>query len=122
MIISLLVDIWQSFKYGVLKQRPNIDFSEIPNEFKFISHYDELNDVHWLEVQDMPEFIVSGKTTKELANNFTDTLLVYYDIPTYFAKRFAANSNIVFEITNQKTKKQEIINLNYKEALSKALA
>ncbi|PIZ63140.1 hypothetical protein COY17_01185 [Candidatus Saccharibacteria bacterium CG_4_10_14_0_2_um_filter_52_9] len=108
---------WQSFIYGVLKRRPSIDFSEIPSTIHFTSRYDQKNKVHWVESPELPEFIVSGKTSEELAKNVGDTLLVYFDVPTYFARRFPEG---VFNFTNKKTGQQETIQV--KKELDRALA
>lgn len=120
-IMNSLVDLWQTFNYGLLKKRPSIDFSEMPDQLSFISHYDKENDVHWLEVPDLPEFIVTGKNTDELARNFTDTLLTYFDVPRYFAKRYNPD-RIILKIVNQKTGEQETIDTLYKEEIDKVLA
>jgi predicted RNase H-like HicB family nuclease len=112
------ISVWQSFIYGVLKYRPAIDFSEIPATLDFVAHYDAKNDVHWVEAPQLPEFYVSGKTSEELAKNVGDTLLVYFDVPTYFAKKW---SDGVFNFTNQKTGEHETIHVN-KEELDRVLA
>jgi predicted RNase H-like HicB family nuclease len=117
-MINIVVYAWQSFLYGFLKRRPDFDFSEIPQQINFESHYDKENDVHWLEVPELPEFYVTGKTAEELAEHFTETLLVYFDVPVYFARRY--KPGIRFDFNNQKTKEREIIEL--KEELHRALA
>lgn len=114
-------NLWQEFIYGVLKRRPTIDFSEMPETISFVSNYDEKHDVHWLEATNLPEFIVSGKDAKELATNINDTLLVYFDVPHYFAKRFKVDSTI-FNFENKKTNQHETVELNYKEELDRVLA
>ncbi len=118
LMTNWLISVWQSFIYGVLKKTPNIDFSEIPQNIEFISHYDAARDVHWVEAPQLPEFIVSGKTSEELAKNVGDTILVYFDVPTYFARKFPDG---VFNFTNQKTGEHETIHLN-KEELDRVLA
>jgi len=116
-----LVNVWQTFIYGVLKHRPEIDFSEIPANIHFVSHYDKENDILWVESPELPEFYVSGKTSEELARNVGDTLMVYFDIPTYFARNFKDG---VFNFSNLKTGEHETIqsnNVNYKEELHRVL-
>ncbi|HEX6257942.1 MAG TPA: hypothetical protein VFZ48_00515 [Candidatus Saccharimonadales bacterium] len=115
---SFLDYIGQVIMYGVFKNKPDIDFSEIPETISFVSHYDKDNDVHWLESPELPEFYVTGKNVEELARNTTDTLLVYYDVPTYFARRFSHTAE--FKFTNQKTGKEETIHI--KEELHRAIA
>lgn len=117
-MINEIHHLWQSFLYGVLGNRPDFDFSKIPTKVSFISHYDKEHDVHWLESRDLPEFYVSGRTTEDLARHMADTLLVYYDVPTYFARRL--QPQVKLDFTNQKTKEHESIEL--REELHKVLA
>lgn len=116
--MNYLISFWQSLVYGALNRRPAIDFSEIPAQIQFTSHYDEKNEVYWVEAENLPEFIVTGKTKADLARNIGDTLMVYFDIPTYFAKKFVDGS---FQITDPKTGVIETIQVN-KEELNKVLA
>lgn len=116
-----MINIWHHFLYGFLKRTPNIDFSEIPQKLDIVSHYDKKNKVHWVEVPQLPEFYATGKTSEELARNIYDTILVYFDVPTYFAKRFKPSESKL-NFLNKKTGKEEIIQLDYKEELDKVLA
>jgi len=116
--MNTMIYLWQAFIYGVLGMRPSIDFSEIPKQFSFSSHYDEENKVYWVEAYNLPEFIVSGKTPEELAKNFVDTILVYFDVPRYFAKKYKGGE---FKFTNPKTGEAQTVQLN-KEELSRVLA
>jgi predicted RNase H-like HicB family nuclease len=109
---------WQGFLYGVLKQRPDIDLSDLPLQIRIISHYDKASQLHWVEAPDHPDFMATGRTSEELAKNIGDTLLVYFDIPSYFARKYTDGTLIV---TNHKTGEQETISIN-KEALEKVLA
>lgn len=117
--MDYLINIWQGLKYGVFRQRLNFD--DLPDTLKFISHYDRKSDLHWLECPDLPEFFVTGKDKEELARNVTDTLLVYYDVPTYFAKRFKPD-NTTFSYENQKTGQHEYVSLDYIEELKRVAA
>jgi hypothetical protein len=99
--------LWQALIYGVLKRKPSIDLSLIPDKFTYTCHYDKTNKVHWVEVPELPEFIVTGKTPEELAENFIDTVCVYFDIPTYFARKF--NASYTFNYFNHKTGKHMTI-------------
>jgi len=119
-MIDIATNLWQEFIYGVLKRRPTIDFSEMPSQINFVSHYDAERDVHWVEAPSLPEFIVSGKDAKELAIHINDTLMVYFDVPTYFAKRINID-NTIFNFENKKTNQLETVHLDYKKELDKVL-
>lgn len=118
MSMNPLLHVWQAFIYGTLKRKPPIDFSEIPMQIRFTSHYDEKNKVYWVEAENLPEFVVTGKTKEELAKNIGDTILVYFDFPHYFATKFVDGEYV---ITDPKTGEIETIQVN-KEELDKALA
>lgn len=83
-----------------------------------ISHYDETRDIHWVEAPDLPEFFASGKTPEDLAKNIGDTILVYFDVPTYFSKKYEDG---IFTFHNKKTGERELITVNKKE-LDRVLA
>lgn len=120
-IMESAIYLWQSIVFGVFKKDPHIDFSEFPSTLRFISHYDSKNDIHWLECPELPEFHVTGKNKEELARNVTDTLLVYFDVPTYFARKFRPD-NIRFNFENKKTGEHEYVSLDYMEELNRVLA
>jgi len=117
-MMNSITSAWQTFIYGVLKRRPAIDFSEIPQQINFTTHYDAKNQVYWAEASAMPEFYVSGKTLEELTRNIGDTVLVYFDVPHYFAKKYKDGQ---FSLTDPITGKVETISLN-KEELNRVLA
>lgn len=119
-VIDTVHNVWQGFIYGVLNRRPSIDLSEIPTEVHFKQYFDKKNKVYWIEAKELPDFIVSGKNQTELARNFHETMMVYFDVPTYFAKKL--NPTIRINITNHKTKQNEELNVNYREELNKVLA
>lgn len=108
-------------KYDILRQEAIFDYSIMPNPINFVSHYDEERDLHWLEVEELPGFVVSGRNKVELARNLGDTLLVYYDVPTYFAKKWNPE-NQKFAFLNRKTGEQEYVSLDYEDELSRATA
>lgn len=113
--------IWQSFIYGVLKRQPDFDFSQVPSVLNFVSHYDKENDLHWLECRELPEFYVTGKNKEELARNVTDTLFVYFNVPTYFARKYKPD-NVKFSFENKKTGEHEYVSLDYIEELNRVMA
>jgi predicted RNase H-like HicB family nuclease len=113
-----LITLWQTFIYGTLKRRPATDLSEMPTQLNFVMHYDKRNKLYWVEATNLPEFVVTGKTLEEVAKNIGDTILVYFDIPTYFAKQYVDGE---FKLINPKTGEEETTKLN-KEELSRVLA
>jgi predicted RNase H-like HicB family nuclease len=115
---NLLTLIVQYIWYGVLKRTPNVDFSEIPTEINLIPGYDEANDVHYVIAPELPEFIVTGKTSEELHKNIGDSILVYYDVPSYFARKYKDG---ILNFTNQKTGTHETIKFD-KKALDEVFA
>jgi predicted RNase H-like HicB family nuclease len=113
-----IVEISQFVKYGLLKRPYSLE-GKLPQTINFDSHYDAENEIHWLECSEFPEFYVTGKDKEELARNVTDTMLVYFDVPTYLAKRYKP-TNMRFTFQNQKTGEQEYVSLDYIDELRKA--
>lgn len=87
-MLRLLHKLWQSFYYGVLGYTSDIDLSVMPANISLQTHYDSKNDVYWVESEDLPDFEATGRTPKELAEHIGDALLVYLDVPYYFAKNY----------------------------------
>jgi len=79
--------IWQLFYYGLLGRASTVDLSVIPPTINLSTHYDEVNKVYWVESDDLPDFEATGKTFESLAEHVFDSLLVYLDIPYYFARK-----------------------------------
>lgn len=119
-MIDAAYGVWQNFYYGVLGKRPSIDLTTIPQTLQFKNYYDKKNKVFWIEAVDLPGFLVSGKTQDELARNFHETMMVYFDVPTYFAKKL--NPIISLDAINPKTKQPEQTTVNYRKELHKVLA
>lgn len=117
-MVNFILYLWQEFYYGILRRRPAIDFSDIPSSINLVGHFDEKNRVHWVESPDLPEFYASGKTKEDLAKNIFDTILVYFDVPTYFAKRMKDG---VLHLNNAKKGTKEIIQVD-REAIDRVLA
>ena len=80
--------IWQNFYYGYLGHASDVDFSAIPQNITLQSHYDAVNKVYWVESKELPDFEATGKNLEELAEHIGDSLLVYLDIPYFFAKNY----------------------------------
>jgi len=116
-----LIYITQWVNYGLLKRKPAIDFSQIPANVPLHLGYDKKHKVHWAIAANLPGFEVTGKTEGELADNIWDTLLVYFDIPTYFARRKAPPS-AVFEVTDKKKHTTKTFEVHARKELDKVLA
>jgi hypothetical protein len=106
-------------KYDVLKMPSYFDYSILPTIVDFDSHYDKKRELHWLESKDLPGLCVTGRDKVELAKNVGDTLLVYFDVPTYFAKKYHPD-NTTFNFVNQKTGEMEYVSLDYENELKRA--
>lgn len=87
-MFEVISKVWQSFYYGTLKRVPDVDLSVIPPHFNLTPHYDEKHEVYWVESSDLPDFEATGKSMEELAEHIGDALMVYFDVPYYFARRF----------------------------------
>ncbi len=83
--MDIFQDIVDTTKYSILRVQPPA-FS-IPNRLDLKVNYDTKNKVLWCETPDLPGFTATGKNEKELLKEIFETLLVYFDIPRYFAKR-----------------------------------
>ena len=92
--MEVIIDWWQYFYYGVLGRAPKVDLSVVPSSFGLNPHYDEVNEVYWVDSNELPDFEATGKTLEELAENIQETLYVYCDVPRYFARRHNAHSNL----------------------------
>jgi hypothetical protein len=116
--IQYYVDV---LKYDVLKQPSFYDYTALPDVINFDSHYDEGKQLHWLESEELPGFYVTGRNKLELAKNVTETLLVYFDVPTYFARKWRPE-NQKFNFENKKTGEHEYVSLDYENELKQATA
>lgn len=87
-MIDMAHRLWQNFYYGVLDRTSYIDLSVIPPTISLETHYDSKHKVYWVESPDLPDFEATGKTLEDLAEHVGDSLLVYLDIPHYFAKNY----------------------------------
>lgn len=117
-MINLLHKIWQNFYYGTLGYVSDIDLSVIPQSISLKPHYDKLSDVYWVESAELPDFEATGKTLEELAIHIGDALLVYFDVPYYFARNYKDG---IMTIPDPKTGNQESIHVSRK-SFEKVLA
>lgn len=108
-------------KYDLLRMPSYFDYSVLPESINFQSHYDKKRDLHWLECKELPDFYVTGKDKVELARNVGDTLMVYFDIPTYFARNYKPDAT-TFNFENKKTGEHEYVSLDYEAELKRVVA
>ncbi len=87
-MIDTVHKLWQNFYYGTLGRTSDVDLSVMPATINLKTHYDAKNEVYWVESPDLPDFEATGKTLEDLAVHIGDSLLVYLDIPYYFAKNY----------------------------------
>lgn len=105
-MIDRVIQIWQHFYYGFLGRTSDIDLSVIPSSITIVSHYDSKNQVYWVESPDLPDFEATGKSLELLAEHVVDSLLIYLDIPHFFAKRYEGGT---LNITDPRTGTQQSI-------------
>ena len=117
-MIDFINHLWQEFYYGTLKRVPDIDMSVIPAEFNLVPHYDQSHGVYWVESPDLPDFEATGKDLNELAKHIGDALMVYFDVPYYFARKFQDGE---LSLTDPRTGKLHKIQVSRK-AVERALA
>ena len=108
---NFVLDISDSLKYGVFKREiPNID---LPKHLEMTGGYDKEKKVYWLECEELPGFVVSASSKKQLLREIYETLLVYFDIPRYFAKRMNDYGELVMPDGRKIKMVDTQINLNY---------
>ncbi len=87
-MLNLLIGLWQKFYYGLLGRTSSVDLSVLPATIRLTTYYDKKNGVFWVESEDLPDFEATGKSLEQLAEHIGDALLVYMDIPRYFARNY----------------------------------
>ncbi|WKZ30736.1 MAG: hypothetical protein QY318_02710 [Candidatus Dojkabacteria bacterium] len=107
-------EIIDTIKYGVLKMElPPLN---IPNSIRLEFKTDRTTGLTWATSPDLPAFVVTGYSNEEILKETYETLLVYFDVPTYFAKRM----NDYGEITLQNGEKVRITDVKIPENLNYA--
>lgn len=117
-MVNYLHRLWQKFHYGIMNNASDIDLSDIPTQISLQPHYDRKNEVYWVESKDLPDFEATGKTLEELAEHIGDALLVYFDVPHYFAKNYIDG---VMTISDPKTGSSQPIRIS-RQGIERALA
>lgn len=110
-MMNVMHRLWQSFYYGVLGHTSDVDLSTLPSQINLITHYDQKNDVYWVESAELPDFEATGKTLGELAEHIGDALLVYCDVPSYFAKNYVDG---ILTIKDPRSSDDQIIRISRK--------
>jgi len=96
----------------------DVDLSAIPAHISLQPYYDDKNDVYWVESDDLPDFEATGKTLEQLAEHIGDALLVYFDVPHYFARNYVDG---VMTIADPKTGDNQPIRIS-RQGIERALA
>lgn len=79
-----LLDLYDVFRYDLLHQ----EIPVLPKfDFRVAFKLKKSKEGFWVESDQLPGFIASGKTLEELREAMWDTLLMYYDVPRYRANR-----------------------------------
>jgi len=117
-MLNLLHKLWQWFYYGVLGNTSDVDLSSLPHEINITTHYDEKNEVYWVESDQLPDFEATGKTLELLAEHIGDAMLVYLDVPSYFAKNYVDG---ILTIQDPRSTEKQIIRIS-KTGIEKVFA
>lgn len=91
---DIILDFIDKIKYEVLKS-PLPKTQRIPSEIDIKIKYDNKNKVYWVESTDLPDFFASATKEEELPKEIHDTLLLYFDIPRYIAKKLSNVGEII---------------------------
>jgi predicted RNase H-like HicB family nuclease len=94
--MSIVDTIWDCFdflKYEVLKKElPKVS---LPKKLKIEQGYDRKNKTYWVECEELPGFVATASSKKVLLKEFYETLLVYFDVPRYLAKKMNKYGELV---------------------------
>jgi predicted RNase H-like HicB family nuclease len=82
---DFFLDIIDFVRYEVLKQKAPI-WPSMELDLTFDLHQ-EPSGGYWVSSKELPGLHASGDTLAELRTALFDTLLVYYDVPRYYAKK-----------------------------------
>lgn len=79
-----LLDLYDVIRYDLLHQEAPVMPKFDPNiRFKL----KKSKEGYWVQSDQLPGFIASGKTLEELREAMWDTMLTYYNVPRYKANR-----------------------------------
>lgn len=92
-VIDSFLDIVDFVKYDIFKKK--IEKIKLPSELRMRKGYDKENGTYWLECDDLPGFVASASSEKQLLKEVYETLLVYFDVPRYLAKRMNKYGELV---------------------------
>ena len=104
--LDFFLDIVDLLKYEIFKKE--VPVINLPKELKMKGGYDKENKTYWLECEELPGFVVSASSQKKLLKEVYETLLVYFDVPKYFAKRM----NDYGELTMSDGRKLKMVDTN----------
>ena len=86
-LIDKKLHVYDSVKYEIFKVKPKSIFS-LPNNISLSMFNDPQRNVFWVESNEFPDFVASANTEEDLIKEIHQTLLLYFDIPRYYAKKF----------------------------------
>lgn len=86
-LIDKILHVYDSVKYEIFKVKPKSIFS-LPNNISLSMFNDPQRNVFWVESNEFPDFVASANTEEDLIKEIHQTLLLYFDIPRYYAKKF----------------------------------
>lgn len=91
----MFLDLVDTLRYDVLGQEPPALPKFDPN-LSFEVHKERKG--YWVTSKTHPGLIASGDTLEELRSAIFDTILTYYNVPRYHAKRF--NDNLTLHLSD----------------------
>ncbi len=92
-IADKILDIADFVKYEVLKKElPKIS---LPKKLKLEQGYDRKYKTYWVECEKLPGFVATASSKEGLLKEFYETLLVYFDVPRYLAKKMNKYGELV---------------------------
>jgi len=84
-MMDFILDTIDTIKYKYLKIEPKP--FRIPTKLELVVRFDKKNKVYWAECESLPDFIATADTQEHLLIEIFDTLLLYFNVPRYFAKQ-----------------------------------
>lgn len=109
-MLDLILDLYDIIKYKILRISPK-PFS-IPHSIELNAQYDSENKVFWVESSEYPDFVASAESKEDLLYEVFETILLYFDVPRYFAKKMKEPGELVLS-NGQKIVAEDIIHLSY---------
>mgnify|MGYP000851714131 CR=1 FL=1 len=88
-----ILDIVDYLRYEIFKKElPEV---ALPKKLKLEQGYDRKTKTYWIECEELPGFVATASSKKGLLKEFYETLLVYFDVPRYLAKKMNKYGELV---------------------------